>query len=367
MANFDDLAGLFAIGNLQNQIHFQPHPRVNRQRFCDAFEISDAAFIKNFRLSKDLAKKLIKELDPYLKPQMRSSDLDSTTKVLIALDFYATGCYQTPVGNSKFFAVSQPSVSRCLKEVTSALNNENVFFKWVKFPSNLRELRKVRSEFYMATGFQGCIGCIDCTHVAIVPPSKDPLNANPEYIYVNRKGYHSINVQLICDVNLKIMNVNALFPGSTNDAYIWSNSNVQPVVKELYDNGHKGYFLLGDSGYPLRPWLLTPINNPITEAEKYYNTKHMSTRSLIERCNGVLKMRFRCLLKHRFLHYHPKKATQIINACTILHNMCITYNIPLPTEEDLVETDMGVFQQHFPNVIQQGHDLIQGKHVRSAQ
>jgi len=50
---------------------------------------------------------------------------------------------------------------------------------------------------------------------------------------------------------------------------------------------------IGDSGYPLRPWLLTPINNPITEAEKYYNTKHMSTRSLIERCNGVLKMRFR--------------------------------------------------------------------------
>lgn len=47
--------------------------------------------------------------------------------------------------------------------------------------------------------------------------------------------------------------------------------------------------------------------------------------------------------------------------------MCISYNIPLPTEEDLVETDMGIFQQHFPNVIQQqGHDLIQGKHVRSA-
>jgi len=45
------------------------------------------------------------------------------------------------------------------------------------------------------------------------------------------------------------MNVNALFPGSTNDAYIWSNSNVQPVVKELYNNGHKGYFLLGKIFY----------------------------------------------------------------------------------------------------------------------
>jgi len=65
MANFDDLAGLFSIGNLENQINFQPHPRVNRQIFYDAFEMSDVAFIKNFRLSKDLAKKLIKELNPY--------------------------------------------------------------------------------------------------------------------------------------------------------------------------------------------------------------------------------------------------------------------------------------------------------------
>jgi len=47
--------------------------------------------------------------------------------------------------------------------------------------------------------------------------------------------------------------------------------------------------------------------------------------------------------------------------------MCITYNIPLPTEQHLDETDMGMFQQHFPNVIQhQRNDLIQGKHVRSA-
>lgn len=51
--------------------------------------------------------------------------------------------------------------------------------------------------FYETTGIQGCIGCIDCTHVAIVPPIKDPLNAHSEYIYVNRKGYHSINVQLV--------------------------------------------------------------------------------------------------------------------------------------------------------------------------
>lgn len=41
------------------------------------------------------------------------------------------------------------------------------------------------------------------------------------------------------------MNVNALFPGSTNDSFIWSNSDVQPVVKQLYESGLKGFYFLG--------------------------------------------------------------------------------------------------------------------------
>lgn len=89
------------------------------------------------------------------------------------------------------------------------------------------------------------------------------------------------------------------------------------------------YTSLGDSGYGLRPWLLTPIpDTAVDSPEERYNIRHRSTRSLIERCNGVLKLRFRCLLKHRVLHYSPQKASQIINACCILHNICIDRNIP---------------------------------------
>lgn len=33
-------------------------------------------------------------------------------------------------------------------------------------------------------------------HIAIFPPQVHDA-INPEYLYVNRKGYHSINVQLV--------------------------------------------------------------------------------------------------------------------------------------------------------------------------
>lgn len=125
------------------------------------------------------------------------------------------------MGHSRFTAFLQFSVSRCIHDVVKALNHPDIFNYWVKFPSNVYELDQVRKKFkkkntlgffiflylfihkfrfYTLTGFPEIIGCVDCTHVSIVLPSSNlNLNENqhPEYIYVNRKCYYSINVQLV--------------------------------------------------------------------------------------------------------------------------------------------------------------------------
>lgn len=41
------------------------------------------------------------------------------------------------------------------------------------------------------------------------------------------------------------MNVNARYPGSTNDTYIWNHSNVQTVLRQLHEGGYEDYYLLG--------------------------------------------------------------------------------------------------------------------------
>lgn len=95
----------------------------------------------------------------------------------------------------------------------------------------------------------------------------------------------------------------------------------------------KMFFIVGDSGYSLRPWMLTPITDAAQNSpEALYNRKQMTCRSLIEQCNGVLKMRFRCLLKHRVLHYSPPIASKIIYTCAVLHNICISENVPMLLE-----------------------------------
>ncbi|XP_044755625.1 putative nuclease HARBI1 isoform X2 [Coccinella septempunctata] len=331
MASSNLIALLHSIEVLE-EAEFQSErpPRIFHKR-DDPFLLSDKQFIRLFRLSKDLARNLISIVSEHIVQPSRSSALDSQLKTLIALRFFATGSYQMDAASNIFLAVSQSSVSRAINEVVGVLNLPQVFNTWIHFPMQIHQLNQLRNQFYQNHGFPGVVGCIDCAHVAIFPPKVDD-EVYPERIYVNRKGYHSINVQLICDTRLRILNINAKFPGSTNDAYIWQNSNINQAFVNLHRNGNTQFYLLGDSGYPLRPWLLTPLeDDPLPgSAEERYNQKHRSTRSIIERCNGLLKMRFRCLLKHRVLHYEPRVASKIINACAVLHNMCIESNIPEP-------------------------------------
>ena len=76
---------------------------------------------------------------------------------------------------------------------------------------------------------------------------------------------------------------------------------------------------VGDSGYPLEPWLLTPFSDPGTgTVQETFNKRHASARNTVERCNGLLKSRFRCLSQYRVLHYTPTKAASITNACAVL-------------------------------------------------
>lgn len=84
---------------------------------------------------------------------------------------------------------------------------------------------------------------------------------------------------------------------------------------------------LGDSGYPLEPWLMTPLPHEIPNTPRFlYNEALCKTRNSVERAIGVMKGTWRCLSKHRVLQYDPTFSGKIVNACTVLHNMKMYYN-----------------------------------------
>ena len=142
------------------------------------------------------------------------------------------------------------------------------------------------------------------------------------------------------------MAVNARFPGSTHDAAIWAMSSERTKLERDYENGERNTWLLGDSGYPLEKWLITPFKNASTEQQRQFNHIQAQGRNPIERCNGVLKGTFRCLLGERKLRYEPTKVIKIVNVCCALFNMCLENNLELinvdeiPAEESVDDEEL---------------------------
>ena len=80
---------------------------------------------------------------------------------------------------------------------------------------------------------------------------------------------------------------------------------------------HSGGFLLGDSAYASKKYMLTPFINPVEPWEKKYNLAHARTRVTIEQTFGILKRRFGILQKT--MNLKPLKACKATVSCVVLH------------------------------------------------
>ncbi|XP_017467848.1 PREDICTED: putative nuclease HARBI1 [Rhagoletis zephyria] len=115
---------------------------------------------------------------------------------------------------------------------------------------------------------------------------------------------------VVCDNKMRIRSIDARYSGSNHDSHIWGLSKLRFYMERRYREGERNTWLLGDAGYPLEPWLMTPYRS-VSEGTQHsnYNMRHSRTRNIVERTIGVLKNRFRCLLGARKLHYLPKKVS----------------------------------------------------------
>ncbi|XP_037515205.1 putative nuclease HARBI1 [Rhipicephalus sanguineus] len=243
-------------------------------------------------------------------------------QVLCALRFFTTGSYQGAIASDEDVATSQSSVSRTIHAVVEAIV-ERLGDEWIAFPASAQGLAAVKEGFvHMDPRFEGCIGAVDGTFVCTrAPYERDDGN---KAAYFCRKGFYALNVMVALCTTL-------LCGG-------------HPPLSQEFNGGSRGQggeFLLGDSAYPLPPWLLTPIPgaHQAGSPAARFNRAHSSLRCVVERCIGVLKARFRCLQRYRALYYGPLFTSQIIAACAVLHNLSVRQQLPEP--DDIPGTEEG--------------------------
>ena len=206
--------------------------------------------------------------------------------------------------------------------------------EWIKFPSDMNELQQSFEQTYR---FPGVIGAIDCTHVKI-----DSIGGNQPEVFRNRKGFFSINIQAVCGPDLRFYDVVARWPGSTHDSRIFENSHLNTTLELSNTSGH----LLGDSGYALKTYLMTPFQEPSNHEQKRYNKIHSQTRMFIEKAFGVLKLRFP-ILKHGLRLLEAQDNCNLILSAFVLHNRYIQFKreaadsmLENPIEEGNLEANM---------------------------
>ncbi|XP_069061943.1 putative nuclease HARBI1 [Pleurodeles waltl] len=320
--------------------------------------------ISHYRLYCAAIRELGIQLKSDLVPAIRQpTAIPPTVELVFIFHFLVTGSFKGIVGIAT--GMSQSMFSNVLWKVLSSLVKH--MDNYIQFPKPVDMLR-VKADFYALAHIPHEIGAIDGIHIALIPPSSD------EQVCRNRKGFHSMNVQMVCLADHYISQVTARFPGSVHDLYMLRNSSVPWLMAPLqrvkayfigeYDEciSHhcypslttqsvcdivecKCWFTLstGDLGYPNLSWLLTPVRNPSTRAEKQYNKGYGGTRRVVRRTFGLLKTIFRCLhISGGYLQYSPQKVCQIVVACCMFHNLALRTNIPLLEEVGVGDNPVAV-------------------------
>uniref|UniRef100_A0A1A7XKQ2 Putative nuclease HARBI1 n=1 Tax=Iconisemion striatum TaxID=60296 RepID=A0A1A7XKQ2_9TELE len=271
----------------------------------DLDSVSDDFLLTHFGFPRDFILYLVDLLREALcRRTQRSRAISPEVQVLAALGFYTSGSFQTSMGDT--IGISQASMSRCVSNVTRALvEKASQFITFNREPSF--------EEFQRVAGFPGVLGVLDCVQVAIKAPNSE------DSTYVNKKGFHSVACQLVCDARGLLLSAETHWPGGLEDTVVLERSTVH---KHLQDN--KEGWLLGDGRYPLRKWLMTPMGRPESPAEFQYNLAHEATHEIVDRTFRAIQTRFRCLDGTKgYLQYSPEKSSSILLACCVLHNVSL--------------------------------------------
>lgn len=234
-----------------------------------------------------------------------------------------SGCFQREDGD--LHNLSQPTVSRVVHRVLSHLAERRQNF--IQFPTD-QEIPEIRRNFFQKQGFPGVIGAVDCTHIRILNPG----GVDSE-LFRNRKGWFSLNVQVLCDDKLMIRDIVASHKGSTHDSRIFNESTLKTRLEGLPGHLH----CLGDRGYACQRYLLTPVANPRTAPERRYNFAQSSTRMVIERTFGIWKRFLPCLSK--CLNFGPEKCAVLTVAAAVLYNFARHRNELIDQDIDINNDD----------------------------
>ncbi|CAM5079663.1 unnamed protein product [Eretmochelys imbricata] len=143
------------------------------------------------------------------------------------------------------------------------------------------------------------VGAIDGTYIPILGP--DHLGSQN----INRNRYFSMALQALVDHKGRFTGIHMGWLGTVHDTRIFRNSGQFEQLQEgTYFPDRKITFgdvempivILGDTAYPLMPWLMKPYTGSLDSSKELFNYRLSKCRMVVECAFGHLKVRWSSLL-----------------------------------------------------------------------
>ncbi|KAM6582585.1 hypothetical protein CsatB_009587 [Cannabis sativa] len=272
---------------------------------------------------------------------LNGKHLSLNDQVAVALRRLSSGESLSSVGES--FGMNQSTVAQLTWRFVEAMEERGLHH--LCWPSSEQEMEKIKANFEKIRGLPNCCGAIDTTHIMMTLPTTDPHND----VWLDCEKNCSMILQAIVDPEMRFRDIIAGWPGSFSDAVVLESSGFFKMSEEqtrlngkkltLQDGTEIREYLVGDTAFPLLPWLLTPFRRrgpPDFQSE--FNKRLSATRMVAQRALARLKETWKII--HGVMWKPDKhRLPRIILVCCILHNIVIDM-------EDDLQDDVPLSHHH---------------------
>ncbi|KAK6935916.1 Harbinger transposase-derived nuclease domain [Dillenia turbinata] len=261
--------------------------------------------------------------------------------VAVALRRLSSGESLLTIGEA--FGMNHSTVSQATWRFVEAMEERGLHH--LQWPSTEAEMIDIKNKFEKIRGLPNCCAAIDTTHVMMCLRNADPASKT----FLDCENNHTMVLQAIVDPNMKFRDVVTGWPGKMSDDMVLRSSNFFKLCDkgkklngkkmELSEGLELGEYIVGDSGFPLLPWLMTPYQGKeLSEYKTEFNKRHFATRVVAQRALARLKEMWR-IIQGVMWRPDKHKLPRIIFVCCLLHNIIIDM-------EDDMQDEMPLSHHH---------------------
>ncbi|GBG87916.1 hypothetical protein CBR_g46284 [Chara braunii] len=166
-------------------------------------DATEDCFRDKLRMSPRVFQEIAEALSPLLQRRVTFYSEPLQPDQIVVYTLYRLVSGETYESSTCNFGIGKASSLVALRDVTTALLM--VYRDKISWPAGVR--KSVVLCAFTGKGFPNCHGCIDCTNIYI----NKPANA-PSEDYYDRKRRFSIIVQVVVDLDLRVLDVFIGYP-----------------------------------------------------------------------------------------------------------------------------------------------------------